>query len=371
MKLKYLVKNCRRLYLSSAVFLCAVFVFSCTVARIDRSAPYKLDYLDEYILEDQMQFEGDVIGGLSGIDFDGEKFVLITDHSRNSKIFTVDFSIKNKKIEDVEFIDSKTLSCDSVSSIDSESIRILEDGYLVVGEGNVKRNHNPVILKVDNKGNCIKSYGLPQYYQADFKKGPRNNRVFESLSLDSDQSGFWITSELPLKIDGKPPMLIDNNSPLRLTYYNFNDSNPDSQLAYDLDRIIKLPLLPFAVNGATEILQIDENYLLVLERTFSAGHKSKGNRIKIFLVEIKDKTNLLGVSTLKKSKVHNLKKHLLFDSKPIIKQLQNKFVDNIEGMTIGPRLKSGNKSLILVSDNNFNILGTQINQFLLLELIKN
>ncbi|GAA3325260.1 hypothetical protein GCM10020331_056410 [Ectobacillus funiculus] len=37
-------------------------------------------------------------------------------------------------------------------------------------------------------------------------------------------------------------------------------------------------------------------------------------------------------------------------------------LDNIEGMTWGPKLENGHDSLVLISDNNFN--STQVTQFL-------
>jgi hypothetical protein len=41
-------------------------------------------------------------------------------------------------------------------------------------------------------------------------------------------------------------------------------------------------------------------------------------------------------------------------------------LDNVEGMTFGPRLPDGRQSLVLVSDNNF--AATQFTQFLLFAL---
>ena len=38
-------------------------------------------------------------------------------------------------------------------------------------------------------------------------------------------------------------------------------------------------------------------------------------------------------------------------------------LDNVEGLTFGPRLRDGRRSLVLVSDNNF--AATQFTQFLL------
>ena len=41
-------------------------------------------------------------------------------------------------------------------------------------------------------------------------------------------------------------------------------------------------------------------------------------------------------------------------------------LDNVEGMTLGPRLPDGRQSLVLVSDNNF--AAAQFTQFLLFAL---
>jgi hypothetical protein len=42
------------------------------------------------------------------------------------------------------------------------------------------------------------------------------------------------------------------------------------------------------------------------------------------------------------------------------------YVENVEGMTIGPNLPNGNQTLIFVTDNNF--FEQEITQFLLFEI---
>jgi hypothetical protein len=373
MQINFDYKNCNSLLIAIAVFLCSILTSGCSVSKIEPKAPYRLKLLDEYIMDNHTEFEHQEIGGLSGIDFNGENYVLVSDHSTNPVIFKSKIVIENHEIKDVQIVKATTISCDSILSFDTESIRFLDknNAYLIVGEGNIDKGHHPVIFEINQDGECTRTYQLPKFFQAGENGGPRNNRVFEGLSLNHDNSGFWVINELPLKRDGTRPKLFDTNSPLRLTHYLFNEDQPNLQLSYDLERIIRLPLLPFGINGATEILQIDERHLLILERAYSAGHKSRSNRIKIFLVDISNRKNLLNVESLKNHKMHNLSKTLIFDSGKIRKQFKYKFIDNIEGMSLGPELENGNKSLILVSDNNFNVFGNQINQFLLFELSKN
>ena len=66
-----------------------------------------------------------------------------------------------------------------------------------------------------------------------------------------------------------------------------------------------------------------------------------------------------------------LKKKLLIDFDSFKTNLTDKIIDNIEGITFGPKLANGNKSLILISDDNFQIYGKQLNQFILLEIKEN
>ncbi|MGB0881064.1 MAG: esterase-like activity of phytase family protein, partial [Polaribacter sp.] len=95
-----------------------------------------------------------------------------------------------------------------------------------------------------------------------------------------------------------------------------------------------------------------------------------GNSIKIFNASINKKTStILDVHSLKKIDFVPLKKRLLFDFSRIKNQLTQGIIDNIEGITFGPKLSNGNQSLLLVSDDNFQIYGPQLNQFLLMEII--
>ncbi len=371
MTLKQLSKSCNIHFLNVVAFFMIINFIGCKTAKLDLSAAYQVKFLDEFILT-QKSFENIEIGGLSGIDYNGEQFVLISDKSKNPNIFKVDIIIENQKIQRVEFNDAKTLICNDIKRFDSESIRFLPktSGYLVSTEGAIDLNINAQIIEVDERGQCVKSYDLPKHFDVSYPNKPIHNRVFEGLTIDEKQSGFWVINELPLKMDGRRPKLYNTQSLSRLTHYKTNSKKPDYQLAYDLERLIKIPLLPFGLNGATEVLQIDENHILLVERSFSAGHGSRGNRVKLFLVDLASAENTLKNTNLKNFKGKTLSKNLVFDSKSIKNKLEYGFIDNIEGLSFGPDLPNGNKSLILVSDNNFNALGKQLNQFILLELIK-
>jgi hypothetical protein len=75
------------------------------------------------------------------------------------------------------------------------------------------------------------------------------------------------------------------------------------------------------------------------------------------------------LDSLKGKEIAFAEKRLLFDFESVREQLPDGVIDNIEGICFGPELQNGNKSLILVADNNFNSLGPQLNQVVLLELL--
>ena len=81
-----------------------------------------------------------------------------------------------------------------------------------------------------------------------------------------------------------------------------------------------------------------------MERSFSVGAPGTGNTIKLYKVD-------LGAGP-------SPAKTLLLDLDELGIPL-----DNVEGLTFGPRLRHGRRSLVLVSDDNF--AATQFTQFLL------
>jgi hypothetical protein len=58
----------------------------------------------------------------------------------------------------------------------------------------------------------------------------------------------------------------------------------------------------------------------------------------------------------------------VFNFEDIKNQLTAGIIDNIEGITFGPKLANGNQSLLLISDDNFQLYGKQLNQLILLEI---
>ena len=111
---------------------------------------------------------------------------------------------------------------------------------------------------------------------------------------------------------------------------------------------VATPATAFKINGVPDILNIGKNKFLVIERSFSTGRPAC--TIKVFITDLNPATDIKDVVSLKtdKSFIAAPKKLLLnMDDLGI-------YIDNIEGVTFGPVLPNGHKTLVFVADNNFD-----------------
>lgn len=360
----------------SFYILLSFSLFACGVTKVAKTPKYQLHILDEYVIPAETYFNTYEIGGLSGIDFKNDTLYLIDDRSTKPIVYTAKWKTSGKKIDSLIFLESINLKeTDPVfrkMSMDLESMIIAKNkGFWLSSEGNIKHQKNSSIFKIDVDGGFIKEMNLPAYLQVNGNNQPRNNGVFEGITWDMNKEYIWAVTELPLQNDGKKPQLWKTFSPVRFTQFNPITGDAQKEFIYKLDRVVRMPLLPFYINGVTEILNFTTDEFLVLERAFSAGRGKHSNRVKLFVTNFAEASNSLGIEQIDKQQ--NLKpaeKYLLLDFKKIRKQLSSKRIDNIEGLCYGPKLANGNKSLIFVSDNNFNSFGEQITQIIWMELIE-
>jgi len=354
--------------------LAVVTLTSCGTSKKLTSKNIELRYLDDYVLSSDLEVNGTRLGGLSGIDFYEDSYYLVCDHPGNPRIYTVEIKISQNKIDTVIF--NQVIQLDrsngflKANTLDMESVRIEDSNIiLLTSEGAIKANQKPSIFYVNADGDFIRNFSLPDYFTSTGKQQPRNNGVFEGLTKDFRNEGYWVGMELPLTLDGSKPKLFPTKSPIRITHFNTETGQATDQFVMELEGITKIPWKYFAVNGLTELIEYSPKKFLVLERAFSAGHGSFGNTVRIFDVNAEGASNTLELENLRIEKYKEATKQLVFDFKSVKKKLTEGIIDNIEGMTFGPELPNGNRTLILISDNNFNSLGKQLNQVILMEVI--
>lgn len=137
---------------------------------------------------------------------------------------------------------------------------------------------------------------------------------------------------------------------------------PVAEYAYNIDPVAHPPLRPggFKINGIPDILSYGTHELLVLERSFSSGDLSC--TIKVYLADLSGADNVLSLNSLKgNTAIKIIPKKLLLNMDSL-----GIYIDNIEGVTFGPTLADGKRSLLFIADNNFNPL--EKTQLLLFEI---
>ncbi|MFH6768547.1 esterase-like activity of phytase family protein [Gaetbulibacter aquiaggeris] len=352
--------------------LLALFVIGCGSTKLKSSKDLQINFLSEYIVPDNLIMDNTLIGGLSGIDYYNGHYYLVCDDSNNPRVYEAKIVIDDDKISNITF--EKVISIDDSSKyLDLESIRYDSDldQILLTSEGHILRQKDPLFFSINPSGQIQNTFQIPVAFKSNSIQKPRHNATLEGLCMASDKKGFWLGMELPLEADGPEPQYTPTKSPIRITYISSKTKSPEKQFAYFLEPVAKKSLGNFSVNGLTDLVQYNANTFLILERSYSSGLGNEGNTIKIFEANVSDVTNTIKMNSLKDFDFIAAKKKLLLNFENLRDKLTDNSIDNIEGITLGPKLSNGHQSLILVSDNNFNILGKQFNQFILLELIEN
>ncbi|MGG8495106.1 esterase-like activity of phytase family protein [Tenacibaculum sp. TC6] len=337
----------------------------------------QLTFLDEYVVKDSLEFQGNLIGGLSGIDRYKDTYYLVVDDSENPRVVTCTIAIENEKIKNIRFLNTISIT-DTVSTfykeqlLDLESIFVNSDGTInLTSEGNIKGGKKPAVFITDATGAFLREIKVPDYFSNLEKGKPRHNGVFEGSCKGIENKGFWVAMEAPLEIDGDEPTLQETQSPVRITYFDHVTEQATKQYAYQLEKIDKQPKGNINLNGVTAILEYAPNVFFVVERIYQSDYGSYGNTIRIFKATANEQTtNTLTLGGLKNEPYIPLTKELVFDFSSVKDQLTEGIIDNIEGITFGPILPNGNSTLLVVSDDNFQKYGKQLNQFVLLAIEK-
>ncbi len=241
-------------------------------------------------------------------------------------------------------------------------------GFYVSSEGNTLADPiiDPFIRRYNRNGRVTAELPVPDYYQPDgATHGFRFNLGFESLNFTPDGKHLVTAGEAALVQDG-PAASFDNGSLARILIYDAPRRRPVAEYVYEVDPWAE-PSTIFGVNGVVEVLPIDNaGTMLVMERSFSVRGTlggGTGNVVIINEISTAGATNTLGVEAL-------FEDGEPVGVQPVSQRLVFAFddlgvpIDNIEGMTWGPTLPDGRRSLVIVSDNNFN--ANQFTQFVVL-----
>ena len=352
-------------------------------ASAQGSKPPKLQFLGQAIVPTGTTFAGTTIGGLSSITFDRKRGVfysLSDDQSQfnPARFYTLHIDLSDGSLAngDVHFDAVTTLLAPNglpyaPFSLDPEGLALTKNGELVVtSEGIAANGIAPFVRRYSLGGAFLGDLPVPDaFLPTSPTHGVRQNLAFEAAAVAPNGRHLFVGMEAALAQDG-PAASLTNGSASRILRYNLANGRLERQNVYFTDPIAQAPVpaTQFAVSGLVELLPFNDQFMLSMERSFSVGAPTlgnTGNTIKLYSVSFHGATNVNGddsiAGALASRKFRPVTKTLLLDLSTLGIPL-----DNVEGMTLGPRLPDGRRSLVLVSDNNF--AASQFTQFLLFAL---
>ena len=373
------------------LFSVILFTLSCNTARLTIQSVANissLKFLGGYDIPYNLMYNNTTVGGLSGIDYDvkHDLYYLISDDRSEkdpARFYTARIFFTQTGIDSVAFTGIKTLlqpsglgypnsKLNPYHTTDPEAIRYNPNSKQLIwtseGERIVRVNDtvlkNPSVILINSNGRYIDSFVLPgNLSMQPTEKGPRKNAVLEGMSFADNYKTLFVNVEEPLYEDGPRADIYDNNAYIRIFKFDVTRKNNTAQFAYKLSPVAfpADPVTEFKINGVPDILSIGHNKLLVIERSFSTGRLP--STIKIFIADLNTASDISRITLLNNKEFIPASKKLLLNMDDL-----GIYIDNIEGVTFGPRLPNGHKTLIFVADNNFNV--EQKTQVLLFEVVE-
>lgn len=345
-------------------------------------ASASLRLLGEAYLPHRMDFKGTTVGGLSALDFDpatGLWVSLSDDRStfQPARFYTLNIDVREGALR-VQLLDVVTLR-DAAGHpfprrgsklgevVDPEGMRLLPGGRRVLWttEGDYAADRPPLLREARLDGTLVRDFEcLPMFrLPAPAGTGPRDNLTFEGLALTPDARTAWVSMENALEQDGPVPGVGRPGGPCRITAFDVASGRAVRQVAYLPDALPHAPLVPGirAENGISEILMIDAQRMLVLERAYVFG---RGMSLRLYEIDTASGSDTLAQEQLRAGEYRPCPKRLVAD----FSTLGLSRLDNTEGMCWGPRLPSGRRSLVVVSDDNFR--PEQVTQFAAFEYLE-
>lgn len=376
------------------LLLCSIFSFSCairkTASQQQLTAPgiSGLKYLAEYRIPNDLKYKGTAVGGLSGIDYDPSTnaYYLISDDRSDinpARFYRAKIGVSELGIDQVQFTGLHFLRNPDgkyfpkakeniLQSTDPESIRYnplrAELIWTAEGERIFKGGQmlllDPTLTISSKKGAFKAAIPIPEHLRMQaLESGPRRNGGLEGLSFADDFNEFYASMEEPLYQDGPRAAFVPNGAIVRIFRYDLSSRQWIAEYAYELDPVVHRPQNPGVAynNGVVDLLWLGKSQFIITERSYTADHE--GSSVRLYLADFSAAENIQGIAGLKAyPEIRKVKKTLLLDLDKLGMR-----IDNLEGATLGPLLPNGNRTLLMIADNNYS--AKQISQLLLFELI--
>ena len=323
--------------------------------------PAPLRLLGEFVYPAGTTFEGTTVGEFSGVAYDPRRdvYYVVADDRSIARFYTLKIDTGPRGISDVRVVGMTVLDSDAgtpgvqpypAGDSDLEEIVLLPTGDLLISSER-DRNNAPWLRRFALDGRLLGDLPIPEKFQPAAERGTRSNLAFEAMALSPDGTTLFVANEQALVQDG-PLATPDAGTDVRLLRYDLRGApRPGAEVVYRTEPIFARPEPSTAAadNGVSAMVWIrhvlPQFDVLVMERSFVTGI---GNGVRIFGVSLSNAQDVSGLAALPSPFAgQRAAKTLLLDLR------QAGIVpDNLEAMTLGPRLPNGRPSLIVLTDDN-------------------
>jgi hypothetical protein len=252
--------------------------------------------------------------------------------------------------------DVATKSASDPLRYDPEAIRVSPRGTYFVSE-----EYGPSIDEFDSSGAMVRRFKVPERFACmnpserpedemppKTRAGRQANRGFEGLALLPDGHTLVAALQSPLIQDGGlGPAPKNQRTGVNVRFLSLDTrSGATKEHVYQLED---------ASHGVNELLALEDGSLLVLERDGNPGESAKFRRV--FVARLDGATDVSGIDALPESGlpegVSAMRKTTLVDfMSPEFKLAGSEMPEKLEALAMGPTLKDGRRTLIVVSDND-------------------
>lgn len=281
----------------------------------------------------RFSIENDTVTDLSGITWmGGDAFAAVSDKRNAIQLLTLAIdpntgAVTGGRFGDIGLVGSKAGDFEGI--VWDSAAKIF---YLTAEQGNA-------VLRFTPGQPAARQLPVP----AVFSKA-RANLSLESLTWSDGSRQFWISNEEALKSDG-PVSSATAGTLVRLQKLDAK-FRPVTQHAWHTEPAAFR--YGNAGSGVSDLCLLPSGELIVLERGFAEG----GLHLRLFLADFTGATDTTALPSLEGATFSAAGKALLYEE-------TTGFI-NYEGVTLGPLLSGGWRSLILIADSN----GTGLHNFL-------
>ncbi|MFF7985990.1 esterase-like activity of phytase family protein [Streptomyces sp. NPDC007901] len=380
------IRATRARIIATAVVLAALPAVAGTPAAAHDSG-IRLDFLGERELPNAMAFQGTTVGGLSAVSYDaktGTYYLISDDRSQTgpARLYTAHIDFAHGALKDVELTgthpwlrpDGTTFPPTSTATPtvapDPEGIAVdprdgslawTSEGERIVPSDGPALLGDPWIRRATTTGAYRGQLPIPpQLHMNSQEFGPRKNQTLEGVTFTPDGRRIVTAMEDPLYQDGDDPTP-EHGALTRITVHDARTGLPLAQYAYPLEPLFATPPTGSTdTNGVSDIVALGHDRFLILER--ASIYSDNNWMTRIYLADLHGATDVLGRDSLTDTSaqpVQRIRKTLVTDLSDVPGLTR---VDNVEGITLGPRLPDGRRTVVLVSDDNF--AARQVTQFI-------